>query len=161
MSATEIYGVQSNGEIVYIGETRNAFRGAMHVWDTLCTKYGIGGGMFGGYQELWKLADKGVLTPSENIVMKSTFDNVVVKKENIPGLLAAFREYGREYSNSSYLEQAGLVEEFVVSDEAMAGVCWNQTSVNENPWIDGYDEETEEYIPYSISTGSKHWFLTC
>lgn len=160
MSYTEIYGVKSNGEVVFIGETKNAFRGAMHVWMKLCDKYGIQGGMFGGYDRLWKMADKGTLSHAENIVLKSTFDNVVVKEEEIPMLLEAFKEYDKQFTGSSLLEQAEIIKEEILNNDEMIAVCWNQTSVNSNPWTDGYDEDKEEDIPYNVLTENRHWFLT-
>jgi len=42
----------------------------------------------------------------------------------------------------------------------MIGVCWNQTSVNSNPWTDGYDEEEDEPIPYNMLTGTRHRLIT-
>lgn len=160
MSSTEIYGVKSDGEVIFADETRNAWRGAMHVWNTLSEKYGIQGEMFGGFQNLWKLADTGTLQDFENIVMKSTFDDVVVKKEDMPTLLKSFREYAKQYPNSSLSEQAEIIEREILNNDEMIAVCWNQTSVNENPWSDGYDEEADEEISYNILTGKRHWFLT-
>ncbi|MGF7535032.1 hypothetical protein AAGG74_15285 [Bacillus mexicanus] len=155
MSYTEIYGVKTNGEVVFVGETKNAWRGAMHVWTKLCQKYNIEAG-FGGFQELWKLTDTGALDDFENITLKSTFDNVVVKKEDIPMLLEAFRLYESRFPNSSLLEQAEIIKKDILEDKEMIAVCWNQTSVNANPWTDGYDEDNEEKIPYNVLTGERH-----
>lgn len=159
MSATEIYGVKSDGTIGYVGEARNAFRGAMHVWSSLCDKYRISGGVFGGYQELWKLADKNILEEFENIVMKSTFDNVIIKKEYIPLLLESYKEYDKQFPNSNLIEQGEIIQDEILNNKDMIAVCFNQTSVNSNPWSMGYDEELEEDIPYSILNGEKHWFI--
>jgi len=159
MSYTVIYGIKLNGDVVFVSETDNAFRGAMHVWMQLCDKYNISGSLFEGFDELWKIADKGILDQFENIVLKSTFDNVVVMKDNIPMLLDAFREYDKMFSGSTLHEQAEIIEKDILINEDMIGVCWNQTSVNGNPWTDGHDEDDEE-IPYNTSNGAKHWFLT-
>jgi hypothetical protein len=159
MSYTEIYGAKKNGEIVLVNETKNAWRGAMHVWDKLSEKYGVTGGLLSGFNQLWKMADTGKLLDFENVVMKSTFDDVIVKKENIPALLTAFREYDNHFPNSSLLEQAEIIEKEILNDDEMLAVCWNQTSVNCNPWTEGYDEETEEEIPYNILNGERHWSL--
>lgn len=159
MSETVIYGVKSNGEVEFVGETRNAWRGAMHVWTRLSEAYGIQGGFLGGFEKLWKMADKGRLKDFENTTLKSTFDNVVVWKEDIPKLIAAFKEFEEKYPNSSLWEQAKIIEDDIINDEDMIGVCWNQTSVNRNPWREGYDEETDEPIPYNVLKGNRHWFL--
>lgn len=146
--------------MVFIDETENSWRGAMHIWNTLSKKYNISGSLFSGFQKLWKLVDTNTLEDFENIVLKSTFDNVVVKKEEIPMLLEAFKEYDKQYPNSSLLEQAAIIETEILQNSEMQGVCWNQTSVNSNPWTEGYNEETDEDIPYNVTTGKKHWFLT-
>ncbi len=160
MSYTEIYGVKNTGEVIFVDEIKNSWRGAMHVWTNLSEKYGIQGGMFDGFQQLWKLADTETLDDFENTVLKSTFDNVVVKKEFIPILLDAFREYENQYPNSSLSEQAEIIEKEILEDDEMIAVCWNQTSVNRNPWREGYDEDKDEEIPYNILKGNRHWFLT-
>lgn len=159
MSATVVYGVKSDGAIQYIGEARNAFRGAMYVWSILCEKYQIDGGMFGGFQKLWKLADTSILEDFENIAMKSTFDNVIVRKEDIPLLLQSYKEFDSHFSNSNLLEQVEIIQNEIMNNQDMIAVCWNQTSVNRNPWSIGYDEELEEEIPYNIFSGKKHWFI--
>jgi hypothetical protein len=49
----------------------------------------------------------------------------------------------------------------MLNDENCIAVGFNQTSVNGDTWTNfgGYDEEKEEYIPYNILTGNKHWEL--
>ncbi|MFJ8528514.1 hypothetical protein [Bacillus sp. NPDC094106] len=160
MSETVIYGVKLNGEVEFVGETRNAWKGAMHVWTNLAKAYAVEEGLeLERFRNLWRMTDKGILTDFENIVMKSTFDNVIVKKEDIPKLVDAFRQYDKKYPNSSLLEQANIIEGDILNDQEMMGVCWNQTSINRNPWVDGYDEENEEYIPYNVQCGNRHWYL--
>lgn len=159
MSETVIYGVKSNGEVIFVDEVENSYRGAIHVWQRLCEKYEIEGSMFGGFQKLWKLTDKEVLTKAENIVLKSTFDNVIVKKEDIPLLLEAFKEYDKNFPNSSLLEQAVIIEENILNNVEMIGVCWNQTSINSNPWLFDYNDEKDEEIPYNVFKGETHKFL--
>jgi len=41
MSFTEIYGVKTDGKVVFIDETENSWHGAMHIWNTLSKKYNI------------------------------------------------------------------------------------------------------------------------
>jgi len=159
MSYTEIYGVKNNGEVVFVGEVENAWRGAMFVWKQLADKYEVGGDLFGGFHELWAMADTGRLVDYENMVMKSTFDNVVVKREDLARLIMSFRKYGELNPNSSFLEQAKIIEEEILKDGNMVGVCWNQISVNENPWCNGFDEEADEYIPYNTTKQNKHWYM--
>lgn len=45
------------------------------------------------------------------------------------------------------------------ADENVVGVAWCQTSVADDLWDYGYDEETDKTIPYNIFAGDKHWEL--
>ena len=158
MSNTEIYGVKNDGEIVFVDETQNSWRGVMHVWSNLGEEYGVPGGPFTGFDGLWKKANKGHLSALDNLMVLATFDNVVVKKETLPVLLDAWKKYDERFPNSSLMEQAKIIEEQVLNNTDLIGICWNQTSVNSNPWED-YDEELDEDIPYNILEGDRHWFL--
>lgn len=108
-------------------------------------------------QEIWDLADNTTIPEHERIVLFTTFDNCLLRKENIPKVVAAFRQFGGE---TSLPEQADILEQLVEEDDCMA-VGWNQTSVNGDTWATsgGYDEETDEGIPYNCMTGDKHYWL--
>lgn len=156
MSSTEIYGVKSNGDVILVGDTENAFRGAMHIWSNLSKKYNIEGSMLGGFQKLWKKVDTEFLTSNESLILKSTFDNVIIKKQNIPLLIEAFKEYDKEFPYSSLLEQIEIIEDEILNDENIIALCWNQTTVNSSPWI-SYNEKDEE-VYYNVLTDDKHWY---
>lgn len=159
MSNTEIYAVNLNGEITFIEEVENSNRGAIHVWNSLCEKYEIKGDMIKGVQKLRKMTDQGILTKAEDIVLKSTLNNIVVKKEDIPLLLEAFKEYDFIFPNSSLLVQAEIIENSILCNKKMIGVCWNHNSTISNPWSFDYDEAYKD-IPYNIFKGKNHIFLT-
>lgn len=133
MSYTEIYRVTPKGNTRFEGEIHNAFRGAMAVWKYLEEKYlppfFLHGQkfnrMFGEMQEVWDLSKDQRLSEAERICLLSTFDNVMVLKEDIPKLCAAFREFAGE---TSLPEQATLIE--TIPKDNMWGIVWNQTSVN-------------------------------
>lgn len=159
MTEVIIYGVNKDGNVEYVGEADNSWAGAMHVWGRISKKYALPGGLF-GYQALWNAVDKGILQPFENMVVKSTFDDMIVEKKDIPELLQAYAMYDAEYPGSNLAEQAEIITEEILNNEDMIGVCWNQTSVNSNPWTDGYDEEEDEPIPYNVLTGTRHRLIT-
>ena len=179
MSYTEIYKFNKNGNAEAIGEIRNAFRGAMAVWSSLEKKYlpefipewaksfpaepgktysRISSMNQEDMKEIWGIVKHPDITDTHKIAMNSTFDNVVVKRENLERLLVAFREFEFE---TSLKEQADLIEAALKDDPELLGIAWNQTSVCGDTWdnIGGYDEETEEPIPYNLLKEEKHWFL--
>jgi hypothetical protein len=138
MSYTEIYRITKAGNTKLEGEIRNAHRGAMAVWTYLEEKYLPPLIKYGQkftrvicsepeeIQPLWDLAKDERLSEAEKICMLSTFDNVMVLKEDIPRLCKAFREFPGQ---TSLPEQADLIESLLKVKNCWA-VCWNQTSVN-------------------------------
>lgn len=164
MSYTEIVGFNKEGNAYSQADIHNAFRGAMAIWQIMEKKY-LPVGRFSrcvmcnekDIQEIWDLAQNEKVSESDRICLATTFDNCVIKKEDFQKVITAFREFEGE---TSLEEQADVLEE-MLSDEDCIAVAWNQTSVNENQWLSsgGYDEEKEEYIPYNLNSGEKHFYL--
>lgn len=183
MSSTQIFGFDKNGNAYLEAEVKNAWRGAMAVWRILEEKYlppyrpeyipahiptseikrifhfaptRCSSGNEDAMQEVWALANDNRLKECEKIVLLSTFDYVVVKKENLHKLISAFREFEGE---TSLKEQADIIEK-MLKDENCIAVAFNQTSICMDDWVNGeYDEEKDEYKPYNIFKGDKHWEL--
>lgn len=180
MSYTEIYAFEKDGNACFYSEVRNAWRGAMAIWRTLEEKYLLSLPFPSGWslvnrdrnyysrttatitdadamKEIWDLAKDERLSENERIVLKTTFDYVVVKKEDLPKVIDAFNDFEGE---TSLKEQAEILVKMFNDDDVIA-VGWNQTSVNGDTWgnFGGYDEEKYEDIPYNILTMDKHWFL--
>lgn len=173
MSYTEVFGFNKNGDAYSIGEIKNAFRGAMAVWTIVEKKYlppwkpewalsddeeySRVSDMNGkGFEEIWALADSEKLTEVDRIVLKSTFDNVLVMKKDIKKLLECFRAFEGE---TSLKEQADMIEYHLVEHDPEA-IAWNGTSVNSDNWCNyGGEDENEEPIPYNLNAGDRHWDL--
>ena len=182
MSDTEIFGFNREGNEYKEAEIKNAWRGAMAVWESLEEKYlpqyrpshtpsFITDEILvsylqykptrmrdfsneGGMKEVWELANDARLEDYEKVVLATTFDNYIVKKEDFPELVSAFREFG---GNNSLAEQADIIEK-MYGDENCIAVGFNQTSVNHTCWAnsEGIDEESQRYIPYNIIKGTRH-----
>lgn len=173
---------KENGKPSHDDEVHNSWRGAMAVWNYMEEKYlpefipewvkdnpsmheegrkyhRLPGGTSEQQKEVWEVVNLDTITRQDQIVMMSTFDHVLVKRENIPELLKAFRS--TDFPNSLE-EQADYIEE-AFKDEDIFAVGWNQTSVCCNGWRDVYElglkPEDEEDIEYNINTMDKHWFL--
>lgn len=184
MSSTEIYAFDLNGNAEQYGEAKNAFRGAMAIWGILEEKYlppylPKGHESLGiytvkeyekrlGYKpsrmtamfdtdamnDVWKLADDEKVEFNDKIVLFTTFDNVVVKKEDINKVIEAFKKFEGE---TSLKEQAAILEEIMNNNDYTA-VAWNQTSVNEAKWEGHYDDD-DNHIPYNHLTQDEHYYL--
>jgi hypothetical protein len=178
MSTTEIYGITKNSAFE-LGETRNSHRGAMAIWiyveDKYLPPYVPGWAIrlnrqdgkysrtvqsFGdnenSIEEIWQLRNSEKISPIDNIVLGSTFDNVLVKIENIDKLCDAFVSFEGE---TSLKEQIPIIKS-AKEDESIIAIGWNQTSVNSDTWANyKYDEEKDESIAYNMEIDDKHWFL--
>ena len=184
MSCTEIYALK-NSKTYCIGEVRNSFRGAMAIWKSMEKKYlpkyipdwakslnrtdaeysRTTTSMSSDEEpinEIWSLFKNDNVSKEHKIVLGSTFDNVLVKTENIGILLDAFRSYDAE---TSLKEQAELIEKAIKDDPDIIAIGWNQTSVNCDVWTcckwDGTNDEDGEknYRDYLINKDEDHWFL--
>lgn len=113
-------------------------------------------------REIWNLVDSPDIPEHEKIVLYTTFDHCLVRAENLPAVIAAFRAFeGADHQGETNLgEQANILEEISRDPEVIA-VGWNQTSVNADTWssIGGYDSVKDEPIPYNCLTGDAHYWL--
>lgn len=168
MSCLEVYGVKEDGTIEHVADARNAWQGAMLVWTKLGEKYlGKAGhtAMFTeeGAEKVWALAKDPRLSDSEWAIMKMTFDNCIVPVGQMEWCARACDETMLGH----YGPEMGKLFRKMIQD-GYQGVCFNQTSVNGNPWMTALTEEEaakeenkdyEGYRPYNIKTDTKHWLF--
>ncbi len=157
MSTTEIYAIEKNGDVTPYGSAQNSWLGGMHVWNSLSDKYGFDDSLMSGFNKTWGNFNKGIYEDYENVVLGSTFDHIIVLKENFEQLLMSFKKYYSVYPNSNFGQQIEVIEAMKVDDNVI-GVAWCQTSVADDLW-DYYNEGEDECIPYNIFKGEKHWDL--
>ena len=91
-------------------------------------------------------------------MLGSTFDHVIVLKENFDELIESFQKYFDAYPTSNFDEQIEIINS-MAADENIIGVAWCQTSVVDDLWNYDYDEEKDEIIPYNIFKGDDHLLL--
>lgn len=176
MSYTEIFIFDKNGDAEQLAEINNAFRGGMAIWGEIEKKYlpplpkpswmPSEDYEKNGYnrintmnsdliKEIWNLFGKEEVSFNDKLVLGTTFDKVIVKKEDIPLIIEAFELFEGE---TSLKEQACVLK--TVLDKDIMGIGWNQTSVNRDSWgYYNYDEDSEKYIPYNMKEQEDHWFL--
>ncbi len=191
MSTTEIYGFDEEGYAYFVGETKNAWFGAMAIWGILEKRYlppyipdyvkycnwyradmsyeeivrrnGFEPsrtfptlGKDNPTQEIWDLADNENVSVTDKIVLFTTFDRCLVKKADIPKVIEAFLSFVGE---TSLKEQADILQQ-AFDDAHCIAVGWNQTSVNSKTWGSyGYDEKSDEHVPYNCLTQNEHYWL--
>lgn len=171
MSSTDVYAVQQNGDVIEIGSASNSHRGAMWIWNNLWLRYlqatyqkkqpwdGQSYGFLPTMDEdetnrLWALAKDERVSEGDRLALVSTFDNVIVKPEDIEAIADALESF--QPPNENLALQASLIRQALA--DGCRGVCWNQTSVNESPWW-YYDDDEGKYMPYNVDNSEKHWWL--
>jgi len=184
MSCTEIYGFDKEGTAYLAAEIQNSWRGGMAIWRILEEKYlplyrplstpaHIPNEQIESYlgykpsrcrclendiamKEIWNLVDSDNVSFTDKIVLATTLDKVIIRKDELPMVIKAFNDFEGE---TSLKEQAEILDKMYKDDKCTA-VGWNQTSVNSDTWdCYGYDEELDESIPYNLNKNDKHWFL--
>ena len=183
MSRTEIAAFKEDGCAIHFGDIQNAWRGAMAVWKILEEKYlesyrpkylpsdvpiekieqylgfkpsRVGGNDESAMKEIWSLYAKEEVSIVDKIVLGTTFDRALIKRENIQEVIEAFSTFEGE---TSLQEQSKLLKE-IGENESFIAVGWNQTSVTNNQWTNAYyDEENDEVIPYNCLKDKNHFWL--
>lgn len=154
MSYTEIY-VIGDEYCSQEGETKNAWRSAMYVWDQIAKKYfGLEGFPFFDedlQRRIWNAGNEHKLTSHELIVLASTMDKVTVKAKDLPRLIEAFEAYSKEHPNSSIGEQAEIIKNLGLSKQHK--IAWCQTTVSSFCFSPEYDEDEDKYT-YSDLDGA-------
>lgn len=176
MSYVEIVGFDKDGDAFSLGRVKNAYRGAMSIWKELERRYlkpigeplCINGELVPlsrtnsfsgeGLQELWDLYKLDEVSLDEKITHLSTFDYVLVRRENISRLLMAFKNFSSDKNNLE--EQISIIKKGLETD--ITAIGWNQTSVNSNRWLyhdEAYNKDLDEYGPYNCFKNDKHFWL--
>lgn len=108
-------------------------------------------------KEICELADDPAIPRHERVALFTTFENALVRREHFQEVIDAFRAFG---GKTSLPEQADILEKMLLQDDIIAA-GWNQTSISGDTWgnANGYNEETEESIPYNCLTGTRHYWI--
>ena len=190
MSYTEIYKFDKNGDASFLGQTENAWRGAMAIWRILKRKYlaplskpswiDEADYLKRGYyryqvppptddniphplQPVWDLFKDHRLFNDEKNVLGTTFDRVIVRRENILEIIGSFYTFSERNKtnnvNLSLKEQAEIIQHAITNDDDLIAIAWNQTSIGEAFWESYNIDENGENIPYNIFNDSEHQFL--
>lgn len=140
MSSTELFLVKAD-DILFIGECKNSWRSGMYVWEDIAKRYFKVAGFMSYSDELqrkiWNAQHYYALSEAETIVLLSTMDNILVKYADAEKLITAFREYGAQHPNSSFTEQADIIQRSIDNGSFTEEYClvWNQISVGDL-WCD-------------------------
>ena len=107
-------------------------------------------------KEVWGLVNNSKVSRSDKIVLHTTFDKCLVKKENSLEVIEAFESFKGE---TSLKEQADILKK-LLSDKNCTAIGWNKTSINAQNWKNyDYDESKDEYKQYNHFKQNNHYWL--
>lgn len=155
MSYVNIFKFDKNGDSESVVNIKNSYRGAMAVWNILGEKYcGHDASPFdlSALERIWNLADDKQVSIDERIVLCTTFDKCLIRKEDIPRVVSAFRNFE---GKTSLKEQADALEELLTDDDCIA-VGWHQNSISCEQWF-GYNclKQSDHYYLFDDLEESK------
>ena len=107
-------------------------------------------------QEIWDLGQNPNVDMTDRIVLYTTYDDALVKRENIRKVIDAFAAF----DGSTNLQQQASILESALKDDNIIAVGWNQTSVCADNWANyGGVDENDDDIPYNCLTGDRHFWI--
>lgn len=193
MSETIIFGFGMNGICTReIYEAHNSWRGAVAVWRAIEKKYlppyrppyvpawiqddeveeFLGhetSRLFApsdpdAMKDVWQIFGNESVPITDRIVLGTTLDNVLVRRENIQKVIEAFESFDKEHEGMTNLKEQAVGLRAFYRDEDITAVGWNQTSVSCDDWSNTGDTIIDEYGdeiggPYNFNTGERHWWL--
>lgn len=169
MSRTELYVVKKDGELYLHKEFSNSHRGALMLWDNLAEKYlnrKFASLLFNkDVKPVWKL-DRDLNVPEDlRILLMSTYDWFMIRRENLPLFVTSIRNVleGKYFKDMGHFEYYPEVLEEIYKMDDVVAIAWNQTSVVCDMW-NIYEEcptcgECNQQRGYNIYKDNKHTFL--
>lgn len=166
MSSTEIFLLEAGA--VKTLEFRNAWRGAMYIWNFVATQYcglpvfphGLTGDSQAEQMHVWNYGTNNPDMPEhEAIVLLSTMDHALLEISQVERLIDAFEKFGEEHPDSSFSEQAQALRNVMESGEDMEllGIGWNQNTICPPEWV-SHDDEGGVRV-YDPTRESTHFWL--
>ena len=144
MSSTELYYITKKNRVINCMDFRNSWLGAMCVWANLykahfAERIKSNTKELGfeadspitddDYKAVWGLFKKEDVPEYEKAVLGSTFDNVILEKEQFKRFYDDVLRYCIYYQAGTLLAQAQFINT-LSKRKTIRGVAWNQTSVN-------------------------------
>lgn len=167
MSYTTLFKVPERGEIEEYAEFENSWLGAYTVWTEMAKRYldwdVLPMSREGDMKPLWDLTKADRVLLNDRIVLATTFDQVMVRRENLAVVVAAMADFAQRHKPGHLPQQAEALR-VLAADESCYAVCWNQTGVNGDAWrepsgeMDEYGDD-EVYRMYDLAKDTNHWFL--
>jgi hypothetical protein len=158
-----------NGKAGEEVEFRNAWGGAAFIWSALFDKYLKDPAIeyhnwlstAASSSKLWELADREDLSICERILMKSTFDYAMVRREHFAEFCAHLREFTKMYPPKGQTichlnAWADEIERLIVPVAEIEAIGFYGTSCSDNLWFLPAGDD-EDYKGYDLNEHDKHF----
>ena len=97
------------------------------------------------------------MNESDQWVMASTFDMMIVLREDVPTLIKHWKAFCERYPSDTLSEGIAILER-AAQDQQVQAICFNHTSIVDS-WSVPSEEEQGESRPYNIHLDQKHKWL--
>jgi hypothetical protein len=184
VSYTEIYKFNKIGNAEFIGETQNSHLFHSSVWAIIEEKYlepfipewsksfpsmkkdAYFRSSTEDMYEIWNVFDSKEISDIDRIVLGATFDNMIIKREDLPELIEAFKEFyienvdlivkanNNKTVGLSIGHIAEIVQKEMEDDPEMIAVGFG-ISLNGDNW-EIYEDSNDECRPYNLFFDKKH-----
>lgn len=144
MSYSTLYGINSKNELIELKTYKNSHLACFPAWNYFEQKY------FNSLPSLtkpkcWSLNKKDMDSPSEYMVLLSTFDGYIFKKENLPEIISLLKEQKNAMPTLSRLKMF----EDALSNEPYESFFITATSLADYEVFMTYsdEEDSDDYTP--------------
>lgn len=149
MSYTTVIAVWPGEKSEEMEELKNGHGSGPLVWGDMSQRY-LPGGERSSYmfrdKELWPLANRLDIPYHHRAVLAMTYDNMIVLREHYQRAAQCIRQYLADFpDNAIYVNHWPRIAEIFESNPDCPAIGLHLTSVCENPFSGGWNEETEEY----------------
>lgn len=170
MSYATLHAFKQDGDISEYAEYKNAWHGAMLVWNSMAERYNTPFNLIDekSMKALWGLAGDSKVPLHDRITLSTTFDRKVAYAKDFPRLIAAMKESAKWLPPHCHIfKQAADIEKIMVESPDIVAVAWTGTSVADC-WssgeyrdryeedINGQSQEWEEEVPYNLNRHTNH-----
>lgn len=162
MSYTNLYTTNEDGNFGVAAEFRNSWGSAAFIWSALARTYGVSHvNPFKAWERVWTPDFEARIEPFERLVLHSTYDRAVLRKEDFERMAEAMETFAEKHDTGetvcSLRKQAEALR--TAKEGGAEYAAWNQTSVSESLWWLPAQCEHEEERPYNIHCDSGHRFI--
>lgn len=162
MNCIQVYIFREDQKAVHFADASDAWGGAFTIWKTLANKYKL---PFELTKEkigpIWRLVRCSDVPRFEKLTIISTFEGVWIKRDHIPALVNALRDFCDEtLSNHGGVLTRGTLDRLsailllAISDETIRGVAFNQIDSAKSFW---QIEEASFIRPYDLFKDKGHF----